>query len=91
MGDVVLNSQQLRGVATDITNAVSTIPTSSPLAMGSVSASDVTAASNDFNLWATYTALVTRAQLNALAESTSGAALLLEQYEAELAANATGV
>ena len=88
MSDVVLNSEQLRNAASRFSSAATGVPTSVPLAMGAVSATDVTAAANSFNLWATYTALTTRAQLTSLAESTSDAAFLMEQAEAQLAAAA---
>jgi len=88
MSDIILESEQLRNAASTLSNAVQSIPTVAPLAMNSVSASDVTASASDFNLWVTYTALITRAKLTSIAESTSAGALAMEQYEAQLAASA---
>ena len=88
MSDVVLNSELLRTAASDLSGTANTVPTTSPLAMGAVSASDVTVAANNFNLWLTYTGLVAKAQLTALSESTKEAAVAMEQMEEQLAANA---
>jgi len=88
MPDLVLKSENLRTAASGFSGAAADVPTSAPLSMGSVSASDVTAAANDFNMWAAYAGLVARTQLLGLADSTTEAAQAMEQLEAQLAAGA---
>ena len=88
MSKLELSSDDLRAVATALYTETPRIPTTSPLAMNAVSANDVTAAANNFNLWFTYTGMVARAQLTAVADSIVDAAVVLEQAEAQIAANA---
>ena len=88
MTDIDFDGSALRLAGAALGLAVAEIPTTSPLALGSVTENDVIAAANNFNLWATYAGLSARAQLTAIVEAVTSAATALELAEAQLAANA---
>jgi len=88
MSDIDYDGEKLRGAGTFLAGKAVDIPTASILSMGSVSASDVTAAANNFNLWFTYVGLTARAQIIDLGDQVADAATALDQAEAQTAAAA---
>lgn len=81
MTDIDYDGEKLRGAGTFLASKVASIPTSSPLNLNAITEGDVTAAANNFNLWLTYTGLISRAQLTALAESIGAAADAMDATE----------